>query len=288
MIRLSLQKSGRLTEKTLELLKGCGLDFRWSKNKLVGTDVNFPLEVLMVRDDDIPNLVHSGVSDLGVVGENVLKEASLAKDLSCPVLRPLGFGQCRLSMAIPNEMTWQGPTTLQGLRISTSYPKIVEDYLRRNDVSAEVVEISGSVELSPALNIADVVCDIVSTGSTLRANGLKETETIIQSQSVIIQNPKLQDSERLAQVDRLLNRIDGVLKARNNKYVMMNAPRTALSAIKEILPGMENPSIMSLDEDSEKIAIHAVCDEKLFWNTMEKLKAAGATSVLVVPIEKVI
>ncbi len=285
---MGIQKSGRLTDKTLSLLKKCGIELNWSKNKLLGQAQGFPLELLMVRDDDIPKLVESGVCDLGIIGENVLSEATTNKEPLCLKLRQLGYGKCRLSFAAPKDFNWQGPSSLQDLRVATSYPNIVKKFLTQYNLSAKIVEISGSVELAPALNIADVVCDIVSTGSTLQANGLKETKEIMQSQSIVIQNPNLDDHDKKKNIDRLLRRIDGVLKAQNNKYVMMNAPRAALQTIKEILPGMEEPSVMPLDEGSDKIAIHAVCQEDLFWETMEKLKEAGASSVLVVPIEKVI
>lgn len=285
MIRLAMQKSGRLTEKSLSLLKNCGLDFRWSKSKMLGTAKDFPLEVLMVRDDDIPQLLENKVSDLGLLGENVLYEKAQSP---LPVLREMGFSLCRLSFALPVNKEWNGPQTLEGLRIATSYPQLVTKYLKTHQITSQIVNITGSVELAPSLDLADCVCDLVSTGSTLKANGLKETDVVLESQCVLAASSKEFTPEKQALIDRLLQRIEGVQKAQKNKYIMMNATRSRLPEIREILPGMEQPSIMPLDGDEERIAIHTVCSEPLFWDTMEKLKDLGATSVLVVPIEKIL
>lgn len=286
-IRLAMQKSGRLTEKTLSLLKQCGLEFQWSKKNLLGQSDDFPIELLMVRNEDIPNLLSSRVCDIGILGENTLLEE--ANDtLKANIVRRLGYSQCRLSLALPKDMIWSGPQTLEGKRIATSFPNLVSKYLSENNVEAVVVEVSGSVELTPSLEIADLVCDLVSTGSTLKANGLVEVEKILSSQAVLVTACSLDDNPKADLILSLLDRIDSVLKAKNKKYIMMNAPKSALDSIRDILPGMEKPSIMTLDGEDDQIAIHAVCAEDIFWETIGQLKNQGASSILVVPIEKIL
>lgn len=291
-LRLVVQKSGRLTEKSLSLLERSGLVFDWSKDKLFSRCENFPCDLMLVRDDDIPEYVFDGVCELGIVGLNVLQEKMLAQQpkdkSSITILRKLGFGQCRLSIAVPKEFSYDGVQSLAGKRIATSYPQTLSEFLGRNRVEAKVVQISGSVEIAPTLRIADAICDLVSTGKTLISNGLREVEEVLQSQSVLVKTPEPLSKAQERTLDRLLQRIDGVRKAANSKYIMMNAPRAAVESIKDILPGMENPSILSLGGHEDKVAIHAVASENIFWETMERLKAVGASSILVVPIEKII
>lgn len=286
-LRIAMQKKGRLTDKTLKLLDLCGVEIRWTKNRLMGVSTSFPLEILLVRDDDIPNLLSSNVCDLGILGENVLFEKG-GWEQKEKVIRKLGYGCCRLSIATDKNTPWESPQDLNNQKIATSYPHLVEKFLKSEQISAEIVEITGSVELTPSLGIAPYICDLVSTGTTLQANGLKEVCQIMESECVIARSKAELNDEKENLLTRLLRRIDGVQKAQTNKYVMMNAPREALSKIREILPGMELPSVMKLDGSDNKIAIHAVCSEPLFWDTMEKLKELGASSVLVVPIEKII
>lgn len=303
MIRLAIQKSGRLTEKTLQLLEDCGMSFNWSKDRLMLQVTNFPLEILLVRDDDIPEYVRKGICELGVVGENVLRESNGVNFRSDEVLRRLGFGRCRLSLAIPESQNYQSISDLSGKKIATSYPRSLAIYLETQGIKAEIIKISGSVEITPSLGVADAICDLVSTGTTLKTNGLKEVECLFQSESVLIKNVKKSNQidkvvkggnrnneldQKESSISRLLQRIDGVQRALNKKYIMMNAPRSALPSIKEILPGMEEPSVLPFACSPDRVAIHTVCEENIFWETMEKLKAIGASSILVVPIEKIL
>lgn len=289
-IRIAIQKSGRLNEKSMALLEQCGLEFEWAKDRLFCRCENFPIDLMLVRDDDIPEYVADGVCDLGVVGINVLEEKMLSRKSpnDITVLKQLGFGHCRLSLAMQNDQVYNGPQSLQGLRIATTYPATLQRFLNENKVDAKVVEISGSVEVAPALQIADAVCDLVSTGSTLRSNGLKEVAPILESQSVLIRTAKTLNPEREKDITRLLTRLEGSQRAAQTKYIMMNAPLSALPAIKKLIPGMEEPSVMPLNGSKDRIAIHAVASENIFWETMEELKEAGASSILVLPIEKII
>lgn len=288
MIRIAIQKSGRLTEQSLKLLEDCGMSFNWSKDRLMLQVTNFPLEILLVRDDDIPEYVRKGICDLGVVGENVLREHNGQKNSMVEIILRLGFGKCRLSLAVPESSSLRSVNDLQGKRIATSYPESLKSFLKSRDIESEIIEISGSVEIAPALGVADAICDLVSTGSTLRTNGLQEIECLYQSESVIVQSSKSLSEEKQGLVDRLLRRISGVMRASCNKYIMMNAPRSALAVIRDILPGMEEPSVLPFACSSDRVAIHTVCDENVFWETMERLKAAGASSILVMPIEKIL
>lgn len=291
-IRMAIQKSGRLSEKSLALLTRCGLNFEWAKDKLFSRCENFPLDLMLLRDDDIPEYVNDGVCDLGIVGQNVLQEKLLGRHArpsdGVLTLKKLGFGNCRLSLAIPVEKTYNGPRFFQGLRIATSYPRSLARFLEENEITAEIVEISGSVEVAPALHIADAICDLVSTGTTLRSNGLKEVDTILESESVFVQTRRSLSARKASEIQRLLTRIEGTMMAMQTKYIMMNAPREALARIRALLPGMEEPSILPLGTDESRIAIHAVSHEGIFWETMEGLKLAGASSILVLPIEKII
>lgn len=291
-IKIAIQKSGRLNEKSISLLTRCGLEFEWAKDRLFCRCENFPLDLMLLRDDDIPEYVHDGVCDLGIVGMNVLEEKLLAHPKrsagNVQVLKKLGFGHCRLGLAIPMDREYTGLTYFQGLRIATSYPATLARFLQQNAIEAEIVEISGSVEIAPALKIAEAICDLISTGTTLRSNGLKEVAPVIESESVLVQTKRNLSGMKIAEIQRLLQRIEGVMKAEQTKYIMMNAPKAALARIRGMLPGMEEPTIMPLGTTDDRIAIHAVSRENIFWETMESLKAAGATSILVMPIEKII
>ncbi|MBI3557171.1 MAG: ATP phosphoribosyltransferase, partial [Deltaproteobacteria bacterium] len=281
-LRIALQKSGRLNDKSLGLLARCGLSFEMRKDVLLAPCENFPLDLMLVRDDDIPEYVHDGICDLGIVGQNVLQEKLLLKSPSASdgvkVLRKLGFGTCRLSLAVPKEFDYQSPSSLSGKRIATSYAGILKQYLDAQKITAEIIPLTGSVEIAPTVKIADFICDLVSSGETLRSNGLREVEVLLKSEAVLVRAVGALPASQEKSAARLLARIEGVIKASQNKYIMMNAPRNALETIKGILPGMESPSIIPLGDDGEKIAIHAVARENIFWETMERLKAAGASS----------
>jgi ATP phosphoribosyltransferase len=282
LLKIAIQKSGRLYEDSVTLLKECGIDLRNVKDRLRTESDNFPLEVFFLRDDDIPQYVEDGVADIGIVGENVLFEKNKAVD----VVEKLGFGKCRLSVAVPRSQEYKGIASLEGKRIATSYPRLVDEFLSNNGVKADIHEISGSVEIAPGIGLSDVVADLVSSGSTLFMNGLKEVETILQSQSVLIKNKSL-DDDRLSLLHKLLFRIQAVKKAKRNKYVLLNAPNDKLKEIIALLPGMKSPTVLPL-ADSGWSSVHSVLSEDEFWDRIEKLKAAGAQGILVVPIEKMV
>ena len=288
-LRIAIQKSGRLSEKSLDLLKRCGLQFARSKDKLFWYGQDFPLDVLLVRDDDIPRLLLDGVCELGIVGENIAREVMLERNggagLDC--LRPLGFGRCRLSIAVPEEPGISSCEQLEGLRIATSYPALTRHLLQERGITAKIVELSGSVEIAPGLGTAEAISDLVSTGTTLRANHLRELEVLFESQAALYgRSGDIPPAKQLL-LDRLLARLEGVIQASRSKYVMLHAPREALARITQLLPGVEHPSVMPL-EGSERIAIHAVCGEAVFWEHLEALKAAGASAILVLPVEKML
>jgi ATP phosphoribosyltransferase len=291
-IRMAVQKSGRLSEKSFSLLQRCGLNFDLAKDRLFNRCENFPMDLMLLRDDDIPGYVNDGICDLGIVGLNVLQEKLWSQDQTdnnpVEILTKLDFGQCRLSLALPADVHYSGLSNFDGLRIATSYPATLRRFLQKNQVEAEIISISGSVEVAPALRIADAVCDLVSSGGTLRSNGLKEVQTVLESTSVLVKTTRPLSTGQQSDIDRLLQRIKGSQKAAQTKYIMMNAPRTALKAIKDLIPGMEEPSIIPLGDDGKRIAIHSVSHENIFWETMEQLKSAGASSILVLPIEKII
>lgn len=280
-LKIAIQKSGRLYEDSVKLLGECGIDLRNVKDRLKTESDTFPLEVFFLRDDDIPQYVEDGVADIGIVGENVLYET--AKEIE--VVEKLGFGKCRLSLAIPRNEELSA-NYLQGKRIATSYPVLLKKYLHENNIAAEIHEISGSVEIAPGIGLADVVCDLVSSGSTLFMNGLKEVETILQSQAVLVKNTALTE-EKLQLLEKLLFRIRAVKKAKRNKYVLMNAPNENLQTIISLLPGMKSPSVLPLAESGWS-SVHSVLSEDEFWEKIEQLKAAGAQGILVIPIEKMI
>jgi len=280
-LRIAIQKSGRLYDESISLLKECGIDLRNVKDRLKTESDNFPLEVFFLRDDDIPQYVEDGVADVGMVGENVLYE----KCKEAEVLEKLGFGKCRLSLAIARNEEYAA-NFLQGKRIATSYPVLLNKYLEENKINAEIHEISGSVEIAPGIGLAEVICDLVSSGSTLFMNGLKEVETILESQAVLIKNKHLNE-EQLNLVDKLLFRIRSVKKATRNKYILLNAPNDHLDKIFNLLPGMRSPTVLPLAEEGWS-SVHSVLSEDEFWEKIEQLKAAGAEGILVVPIEKMI
>jgi ATP phosphoribosyltransferase len=281
-LRIAIQKSGRLYEDSVTLLKECGIDLRNVKDRLRTESDNFPLEVFFLRDDDIPQYVEDGVADIGIVGENVLLE----KNRDVEMVEKLGFGKCRLSIAVPRSMVYEGVASLSGKKIATSYPYLVAGYLQERGVKADIHEISGSVEIAPGIGLADVVADLVSSGSTLFMNGLKEVETILQSQSVLIRNRNL-DSDRMELLNRLLFRVKAVKKAKRNKYVLLNAPNEKLQEIISLLPGMKSPTVLPLAESGWS-SVHSVLSEDEFWDRIEKLKEAGAQGILVIPIEKMV
>ncbi|MBX9892364.1 MAG: ATP phosphoribosyltransferase [Chitinophagaceae bacterium] len=281
-LRLAIQKSGRLHDDSIRLLKECGVDISNGVNKLKAEASNFPLELFFLRDDDIPQYVEDGVADIGFVGENVVYE----KQKKVAVAEKLGFGKCRLSIAVRKGEAYPDVQYLQGKKIATSYPVITQAFLKEQGVSAEIHEISGSVEIAPGIGLADAICDLVSSGSTLFMNGLKEVETILQSQAVLIKNQQLSDAQEQL-LARLIFRMQAVKKAKNNKYILLNAPNENLQQIISLLPGMKSPTVLPLAEPGWS-SVHSVLNENEFWDIIEQLKAAGAEGILVVPIEKMI
>jgi ATP phosphoribosyltransferase len=292
-LKVAIQKSGRLTDHSLDLLVRCGLKYSRGKDQLLCFGENMPLDVLLVRDDDIPDLVHEDVCDLGIVGRNVLEEKRLAlaergRGAALQELRELDFGRCRLVIAVPEQTAYAGPQTLRGKRIATTYPYLLGQFLREYDIEAEIVTLSGAVEIAPRLGRADFICDLVATGSTLAANRLREVQTVLESQAVVVRTPQPLPQEKQDWLQRMLLRIDGVQQVKESKYIMLHAPRSALAEIKRLLPGSESPTVIPLDGLGEKVAVHAVCRENVFWETLEDLKGAGASAVLVLPVEKML
>ena len=286
-LHIAMQKSGRLSDLSRDLLRDAGLRIQSTKNSLTARVENFPAELMFVRDDDIPTFVSDGVCELGIVGQNVLQEFALGEDEPAfDIIAELGFGGCSLKLAAPEQRDYDGPQSLTGQRIATSYPRLLRRWLDERGVQASVVKMNGAVELAPRLQIATFVCDLVSTGATLEANGLRPVETILDSQAVLIRTRKPLDETRTAIADGLLTRVDGVLATKGSKYIMLNAASEALTQITKILPGAEAPTILPLHGRPGNFAVHAVCQEAVFWETLEKLKEAGASSILVVPIEK--
>ena len=290
-LRIAIQKKGRLAKECFELLKRCGVKINVSGDRLVAHAENMPIDLLLVCDDDIPGLIMDGVVDLGVIGENELEEVRLERvkvgePSEYNKLRRLDFGGCRLSVAVEKDQDYNGPQDLAGKRIATTYPNILKDYLDKQDVKFSTCMLNGSVEVAPRAGLADAICDLVSTGATLEANGLKEAEVIFRSKAVLIQRTGDFASDKVELIDRLLTRINGVIKAKESKYIMLHAPSETLEKIVELLPGAEDPTILPLAHDKQRVAVHLVSTENLFWETMEKLKDLGASSILVLPIEK--
>jgi ATP phosphoribosyltransferase len=282
MLRIAIQKSGRLYEDSIGLLRDCGIAVKNGRNQLKTTIENFPMEVYFLRDDDIPQYVEDSVAHIGIVGENVLFE----KNKKVRSVESLGFGKCRLSIAVPKQDHYEDVLFLQGKKIATSYPNLTRAFLEKNNIDAEIHEISGSVELAPGIGLAHAVCDLVSSGSTLLVNGLQEVQTIMHSQAVLIASEQLQP-EQQAILDKLLFRIRSVQKAKNNKYVLLNAPNEALPEIFSLLPGMKSPTVLPLADEGWS-SVHSVLSEDEFWDKIEAIKKAGAQGILVVPIEKMI
>ncbi|EHC86519.1 ATP phosphoribosyltransferase [Salmonella enterica subsp. enterica serovar Senftenberg str. A4-543] len=303
-LRIAIQKSGRLSDDSRELLARCGIKINLHTQRLIAMAENMPIDILRVRDDDIPGLVMDGVVDLGIIGENVLEEELLnrraqGEDPRYFTLRRLDFGGCRLSLATPVDEAWDGPAALDGKRIATSYPHLLKRYLDQKGVSFKSCLLNGSVEVAPRAEwfcrsraararagLADAICDLVSTGATLEANGLREVEVIYRSKACLIQRDGEMAQSKQQLIDKLLTRIQGVIQARESKYIMMHAPSERLEEVIALLPGAERPTILPLAGEQQRVAMHMVSSETLFWETMEKLKALGASSILVLPIEK--
>lgn len=290
-IKIAVQKSGRLTDHSRDLLERCGLKFTQSKDQLFCYGENMPVDLLLVRDDDIPGLVSDDVCDLGIVGLNVVAEKRYGlehdgREALFDQVFALDFGHCRLAIAAPEDAAFRGPESLSGARIATSYTETLRNFLTERELDADIVYFSGAVEIAPRLGKADYICDLVSTGSTLAANQLREVLTVADSEAVVIQTRAALSAPKQAWVDRLLQRLDGVLQVRESKYIMLHAPRAALAEITRLLPGSELPTVIPLD--GERVAVHAVCRENVFWETLENLKAAGASALLVLPVEKML
>lgn len=281
-IRIAVQKSGRLFEDSIGILRECGISFSNGLNKLKADANNFPMEIYFLRDDDIPQYIEDGVADIGIVGANVVLE----KKKKVRQVMPLGFGKCRLSIAIPKDGSYSSPKSLNGKRIATSYPNILGAYLRKNKLRAEIHPISGSVEIAPGIGLADAICDLVSSGSTLFTNGLKEAEVILRSEAMLVANKDLPAAKQEL-LKKLIFRINALQKAGNNKYILLNAPNSKLEKICSILPGMKSPTILPLAEKGWS-SVHSVVNEDEFWEIIEKLKENGAQGILVIPIEKMI
>ncbi|MDB5198777.1 MAG: phosphoribosyltransferase [Chitinophagaceae bacterium] len=282
MLKIAIQKSGRLYEDSIKLLKECGIELNNGNKQLKTVANNFPVEVYFFRDDDIPQYVYDGVADIGFVGENVLLETG--KDIE--LIYRLGFGRCRLSIAVPKSMAYKTINDLEGLKIATSYSSLLQNFLAQKNVNAEIHEISGSVEIAPGIGLADAICDLVSSGSTLFTNGLKEVEVVLRSETVLCANKDLSE-ENKAILEKLLLRINAVKTAKNNKYILLNAPNHQLENIAAVLPGMKSPTVVPLAEEGWS-SVQSVVNENVFWEVIEKLKALGAEGILVVPIEKMI
>jgi ATP phosphoribosyltransferase len=282
LLRIAIQKSGRLQEGSLELLKESGLSFGNGKDQLKAQARNFPVEVLFLRDDDIPQYVEDQVADVGIVGENIFAEKLKRNE----IVKRLDFAKCRLSIAVPKSENYVGIQYLDGKNIATSYPNIVKAFLKKHNIKAGIHEISGSVEIAPGIGLADAICDIVSTGSTLLSNGLKEVEEVMQSEAVIIANPDLVAEKRKI-LDKLLFRMEAVMKAKNNKYILMNCPNESIDKITTVIPGMKSPTVIPLGRAGWS-SLHSAVDENDFWEKIDLLRSCGAEGILVIPIEKMI
>jgi len=292
-LKVAIQKSGRLSEATLDLLKKCGLKIMKPKDRLITHVKNMPIDLLFVRDDDIPGLVMDGVVDLGFAGDNIVQEVQLKRQDrngsdKLKMLKKLDYGNCRLSIAFPEEKKYENVGDLNGVTVATTYPNLTRAFLKGNRVEAKIVQLKGSVEVAPRAGLSGAICDIVSTGTTLEANGLKEVATIFNSSAVAIQKAEPLSEKIQTLVDRLMVRINGVIQAKESKYIMLHAPKDQLNAIIDLLPGAEKPTILPLAGSEEMVAIHAVATETVFWETMEQIKALGGSSILVLPIEKML
>jgi ATP phosphoribosyltransferase len=283
-MKIAIQRNGRLTEDSVALLRACGLSFEFQKQSLYSPCRNFDLDVLAIRDDDIPEYVQDGVADLGVIGENILKERNARVD----ILTSLGFGSCKLMISVPQRASIRTISDLKDMRIGTTYPGVLKSFLHSNKVRAKIITLSGSVELAPNLDVADAICDIVSTGTTAKMNGLRTLCTVLESQAVLITHPAaMRHKKKRALIDRLMIRVQGSLEARGKRYLMMNAPSESVPNLTRVIPSLKSPTVVPLAE-SGMVAIHSVVAEHVFWDVMEKLKHAGARDIIVVPIETII
>lgn len=292
-LRIAMQKSGRLSKESQELLKQCGVKINLNEQRLIAYAENLPIDILRVRDDDIPGLVFDGVVDLGIIGENVLEEEELRRKASgeeanYKMLSRLDFGACRLSIAVPQDAQYTGPESLNNMRIATSYPQLLKRFMNERGLSFKSCLLNGSVEVAPRAGLADAICDLVSTGATLEANGLREVDVIYRSKSCLIQQANPLEPAKQQLIDKLLTRMQGVMQARESKYIMLHAPKSKLQEVIALLPGVEDPTILPLANEDDRVALHMVSQETLFWETMEQLKAIGASSILVLPIEKML
>jgi ATP phosphoribosyltransferase len=289
-LKIAIQKSGRLADKSLQLLEKCGILLAKSPDQLLCRAQNFPLDIFLVRDDDIPAFLVTDVCQLGILGQNALLEKQAIGNGKFGCLRqllPLGHGKCRLSIAVPHDFPYVSNASLNGKVVATSHRGLLEQYLATNNIKADIVTMEGAVEVAPRTHLADLICDLVSTGSTLVSNGLAEKDVILRSQAVLVTN-QISDPEIFALADKITSRIKAVLRAENSRYIMLNSPTKSLEAIKAVLPGSQSPTVMPLQGCDDMVAVHAVCEEGVFWDTMEDLKANGANSILVVPIEKML
>lgn len=290
-LRIAVQKKGRLSNESIKLLKAIGVKLSIRDRLLIAHSTNLPIDLLLVRDDDIPGLVMDGIADLGFIGENELEEKMLERQAAgepaeYKTLKRLEYGGCRLSIAVPNEFDYQGLESLQNTKIATTYPYLLKRFLNEKNINAQPVMLTGSVEVAPRAGIAEAICDLVSTGATLEANGLEEATEIFVSKAVLIQQAGALSQEKQTLVDTLIPRINGVMQAKESKYIMLHAPIAKLDEVKRLLPGAEDPTVLPLSENSDIAALHVVSPENLFWETMEQLKELGCTSILVMPIEK--
>ena len=281
-LKIALQKSGRLYEDSISILKECGIEFQNGMNKLLNEAINFPLQVLFLRDDDIPQYVADAVADIGIVGENIVFE----KNKDVEIIDKLGFGKCRLSIAVPRNENYTDVSFLQNKKIATSYPFLLQKFLDENNITAEIHEISGSVEITTGVGLADAICDLVSSGSTLFSNGLKETEVILNSEAALIENKNISEEKR-SLLEKLLFRIEAVKKSKKYKYILLNVPNKNLETVCKIIPGMKSPTILPLGVEGWS-SLHSVVQEDDFWNVIENLKENGAEGILIAPIEKLI
>ncbi|REL35186.1 ATP phosphoribosyltransferase [Thalassotalea euphylliae] len=289
-LRIAMQKSGRLSDETQQLLKRCGLKLNVGDRRLLAHVTNMPIDIMRVRSSDIPGLVMDGVCDLGIVGDNTLEETALERELlgqnsAYTKTTGLNFGGCRLSLAMPEEFNYTGLASLDGLRFATTYPQLMKRFAKENGINVDFCLLKGSVEVAPRVGLADGICDLVSTGATLEANGLKEVEVIYRSKASLIQGVELAP-EKQAILDTLLPRIQGVMKAKESKYIMLHAPKDKLDEVSNLMPGKETPTVLPLAGRDDLVAVHVVATETFFWETMEALKALGCDSILVMPIEK--
>ncbi len=287
-LRIALQKKGRLAEDSFSLLKKCGLRFAIRGGGLLARVKNMPIDLLLVRDDDIPSFIANDAADIGIVGENVLVEEQLSASqrLDAEITMRLGFSRCKLCLAAAPQSGITQSTDLEGTRIATTYPGVLRRFLKEQNINAKSVDMKGAVELAPSIGIADSICDLVSSGATLEANGLVAFQTILKSEAVLVQSRRALSAEKQALLSKLMNRIDGVIKSSETKYIMLNAPKEKVKAITQLLPGSDAPTIIPLAGSDDLVALQAVCTENIFWETLEDLKTLGARAILVLPIEK--